>query len=135
MTDPQWERVVPDPTRYWLPNPAASPGARFEDLIFVSGQVARDSSGALVGKGDVVAQLHQVLDNVASVLEAAGATLADIIKLTSYLVDPADLRPMLEARRERFAGRVPPSASVIVQALPDPDWLVEVDAIAVRRRP
>jgi enamine deaminase RidA (YjgF/YER057c/UK114 family) len=42
---------------------------------------------------------------------------------------------MLEARRERFGGRVPPSASVIVQALPDPDWLVEVDAIAVRRRP
>lgn len=73
------------------PKGAYSPGVRAGDLLFVSGQVPRDPrTGALVGEGDVAAQTRQTLDNLAGVLAAAGASLADVVSLTVHLADTDD---------------------------------------------
>lgn len=105
------------------------------ELLFVSGQVAVDAKGAIVGKGDFKAQFAQVLANIAGVLEGAGASCNDVAMVTSYLVDPAHVQPFREARAELFpryfAGPgYPPHTMLIISGLAHPDFLLEIDVIA-----
>jgi len=98
-------------------------------LLFVSGCVAVDADGRLVD-GDVVAQTRQVFANIASILEAAGAGFADVVKVTVYLLDIDD-RPRINAvRREAFGAARPASTLVEVSRLAVPGARVEIDAIA-----
>ena len=108
---------------------SAEPGA----FIFVSGQVPVDpASGQLVG-GDVTAQTRQVLANVAAVLAAAGATLANVVKSTVYLTDLAgDFAAMNAVYARRFGEHRPARSTVIVAALPKGAPL-ELDLIARAR--
>jgi len=102
-------------------------------LVFVSGQVAHDRDGVLVGGDDIGQQARQVYLNLREALAAAGATPADIIKLTTYVVDyQPSHRPALVAARSEVLGDIEPPASVLlgVQALVAEDLLVEVDAVA-----
>jgi enamine deaminase RidA (YjgF/YER057c/UK114 family) len=101
--------------------------------VFVSGQVATDADGKLVGEGDPVAQAHQVFANLKIALEAAGATLDDVAKLTWYVIgDQSELRPVLaEARRSVFGDRELASTLLGVAALASPEYLFEAEAIAV----
>ncbi len=99
-------------------------------LLFISGQVAVDLAGNLVGPGDVAAQADQVYRNLAAILAAHGATFADVVKLNTYLVNIAD-RPALAAMRGRYlADPFPASTLVAVAALAHPDYLIEVEAVA-----
>ena len=68
------------------PNPALSPGLKLGDLLFVSGNVATDRNGNLVGEGDCEAQSRQVLANVRTIVEAAGSTMQDVVKITCFLI-------------------------------------------------
>ena len=98
-------------------------------LLFVSGCVAVDADGRLVD-GDVVAQTRQVFANIASILEAAGAGFADVVKVTVYLLDIDD-RPRINAvRKEVFGGARPASTLVEVSRLAVPGARVEIDAVA-----
>jgi enamine deaminase RidA (YjgF/YER057c/UK114 family) len=103
-------------------------------LVYIAGQVSSDASGALVGAGNFEAQVEQVFKNVKLALEAAGATMADIVKLNSYLVAEVsqDDLPKMRAIRDRYLNREKPPAStlVVVSRLARPGWLIEIEAVA-----
>jgi 2-iminobutanoate/2-iminopropanoate deaminase len=113
------------------PTPGHAPGIATDTLIFVSGQVARDSDGNTVGVNDCRSQAEQVFVNIELILRSAGASLKDIVKTTVYLVDPADLTAYADVR-EKYLGPNQASTLVYVSGLIDSEWLIEVDAIAVR---
>ena len=104
--------------------------------IYVSGEVALDSAGHVVGPGDVAAQARQAFANLAFVLHIAGATPADVVKLNIYVVNykPDDLAAIRQAGAQFFPERNPPAGMVLgVQSLPKEGLLVAVDAIAQLR--
>ena len=105
-------------------------------LLFVSGQVAVDRDKQLVGRDDIGRQTEQVLENLSNILEGANASFHNVVKLTIYLTRPQDVAGYAQARTQFFEKVYPdrdyPTATlVIVQQLLDPDWLIELDAIAV----
>ena len=105
-------------------------------VTYVSGEVALDSTGQVVGAGDLRAQARQAFANLKEVLDLARARPADVTKLTVYVVNlvPADLAAIREAAPAFFPGRNPPAGTVVgVAALPKPGLLIAVDAIAVTR--
>lgn len=101
--------------------------------IHVSGQVAFDAEGRLVGVGDLAAQTDQVFKNLQLALAAAGAQFKDVVKITTYVVNyrPADRAVIREVRSRYFTGEPPASTLVGVQALVVPELLIEVEAVAV----
>lgn len=98
-------------------------------LLFVSGCVAVDADGRLVGD-DVVAQTRHVFDNLGEVLDAAGAGFADVVKVTVYLLDIDDRARINAVRQEVFGEARPASTLVEVSRLAVPGARVEIDAIA-----
>ena len=104
---------------------------RAGNLLFVSGFVPVDGEGRLVGGDDVVAQVRQVFANLGAVLAAAGATFADVVKVTVYLTDIADRARINPVRQEIFGGTRPASTLVEVSALVVPGAKVEIDAVAL----
>ncbi|HAF11207.1 MAG TPA: enamine deaminase RidA [Chloroflexi bacterium] len=102
-------------------------------LIYVSGQVAIDESGTLVGKGDAAKQAEQVFKNIHRILTDSGATIGDIVKLNWYFRNMGD-RAGIVAARDRFLGtHRPASTAVEVSRLVNEDWLIEVDCVAAIR--
>lgn len=99
--------------------------------MILSGTVALDSEGNVVGQGDVYAQSKQIFKNIEEALTSAGATMADVVKLTTYLTDISNYKEFGRARTEAFPGGVPSSTAVATPALIMPELLVEVEAIAV----
>lgn len=102
--------------------------------IYTAGQVAMDENGKLVGAGDLAAQTEQVMHNLGRCLEAAGATFEHVVKITTYVVDyTPEMRPIIgKARAPFFANRTPPASTLVgVSALAMPEWLIEIEAIAV----
>lgn len=103
-------------------------------LIYLAGQVSSDASGKLVGEGNFEAQVEQVFGNLKIGVEAAGGTMADIVKLNIYLVSEVDQTevPKLRAIRDRYVNTAKPPAStlVVVSRLARPGWLVEIEAVA-----
>jgi 2-iminobutanoate/2-iminopropanoate deaminase len=104
---------------------------RAGNLLFVSGFVPVDGEGRLVGGDDVVAQVRQVFANLGAVLSAAGATFADVVKVTVYLTDIADRARINPVRQEVFGDTRPASTLVEVSALVVPGAKVEIDAVAL----
>ena len=104
-------------------------------LIYIAGQVAMDVSGKLVGEGDYPAQLRQVFANLNTALEAAGASFRNVVKLNYFIVESIDRSQFFAYReiRDRYVDTAaPPVATVIrVSGLFLPEFLVEIDAIAV----
>jgi 2-iminobutanoate/2-iminopropanoate deaminase len=99
--------------------------------IYVSGQVALDAEGTLVGAGDLRGQTRQVFENLRAILEANGATFADVVKIGTYLTTLYDLAGMREIRSEYLTSEPPASTAVQVMALVVPDALIEIDLVAV----
>ncbi len=106
--------------------------ARGGRTIYIAGQVALDSSGNLVGDGDIAAQAEQVFANLKSALEAVGGTFADVVKLNFYVSDFSNIGGLREVR-DKYVNldRPPASTAVAVQRLFREQFLIEVDAIAV----
>ena len=101
-----------------------------KSLIFVSGQVSRDNDGNQVGQGSMLEQTRQCLRNVQKNLEAAGASLDDVVWTTVYTTDIREFRQIVAAREEFFKTRLPTSTMVEVSHLADPGLLVEIAVIA-----
>jgi 2-iminobutanoate/2-iminopropanoate deaminase len=100
-------------------------------LLFLSGIVPVDEDGRLVGGNDVVAQARQVFANMGAVLEAAGATFADVAKVTLFLTEIAD-RPLINPVREEVFGPTRPASTLVeVAALAVPGARIEVEAVVV----
>jgi enamine deaminase RidA (YjgF/YER057c/UK114 family) len=99
--------------------------------IFVAGQTPRDRDGQCVGKGDMRAQIEQVGENIKAALEAAGATLADIVKTTTYVTDMDEYFKHQDMRMRYFADALPTSTTVQVVRLSRPEFMVEIEVMAV----
>ena len=99
-------------------------------LLYISGQVAWDASGSIVGKGDVRAQARQTFDNLRGVLRAAGGDLPNLMKITTYITKIEDFPDVAQARSEVFQGELPASTLIVVKSLFHPDFLIEVEAVA-----
>jgi 2-iminobutanoate/2-iminopropanoate deaminase len=99
--------------------------------IHVSGQIAIDLEGNLIGPGDLRAQTRQVFENLRAILAAHGATFADVVKIGTYLTTLDDLAGMREVRSEYLTSEPPASTAVQVAALVVPDALIEIDLVAV----
>jgi enamine deaminase RidA (YjgF/YER057c/UK114 family) len=97
---------------------------------FVSGQLARDRAGAVVGAGDMRAQIRQTCENLKAALAAAGATLDDVVKTNTYVTDIEEYFRHVDVRMEYF-GSLPTSTTVEVRRLAHPDLLVEIEVTAV----
>lgn len=100
------------------------------NLLFVAGTVSVNKHGELVGKGDIKTQTRQVLDNIRTVIEAAGGTMNDVTRTRVYLSDFADYAGMNEVYRTYFPVE-PPARSTVRVDLVNPDYLIEIEATAV----
>jgi len=102
--------------------------------LYISGQVALDSSGNVVGSGDFTAQVKQVFANLKTRLDEAGASFNDVVKLNFYLLDAGSLQIVRDVR-DTYVNREHPPAStlVVVKQLFRPELLLEIDAIAVSK--
>lgn len=121
-----YQRVIDGHVLY--PHVVSVEGRR---LIYISGQLARDKDGDLVGKGDMGAQIRQIGENIKTALEAAGATLADLVKTTTYVTDIQAYFEHVDARMEYFGLGMPASTTIEVRSLAHPDYLVEIEAQAI----
>jgi 2-iminobutanoate/2-iminopropanoate deaminase len=107
-----------------------SQAVRANGLVFVSGQVAIDPGTQLVVEGDVAAQTERVLKNLAAILNAAGASLEDVVRATVFLKDMNDFAEMNTVYGKHFTSKPPARSTVEVSRLPK-DVLVEIDVIAL----
>jgi 2-iminobutanoate/2-iminopropanoate deaminase len=122
------------------PDTAPSPGGNYSHtvridldggaLLFVSGQVALDRNGNLVGEGDMARQAEQVFDNLRTALEANGASFRDVVKITTFVTDMSALQVVRDVRKRYLADPPPASTTVEVAALFRPEALIEVEAVA-----
>ena len=102
-------------------------------LVYISGQVALDAKGQVVGQGDLGAQAKQVFENLKGCLAAAGARFEDVVKTTTYIVNYNEgLRPALQAARSAYLPADPPASTLVgVQALARPEFMIEIEAVAI----
>lgn len=112
---------------------AAASGIKvaLREVILISGQVAWDEEGNVVGPGDIDAQAMQAFRNLRDVLALGGADLTDIVKLNFYLTSQSYRQPVLRVREQWLGEHHPPSTTVIVRGLVEPELMIEIDAIAV----
>jgi len=99
--------------------------------IYVSGQIANDLEGSLVAPNDLPAQTVQVFENVKAILEANGASFANVVKLQTYVTTLEGLAEMRQIRSRYLTSELPASTAVQVVALVVPDAVIEVDVVAV----
>ena len=102
------------------------------NTVYIAGQVAQDEQGELVGAGDFVAQANQVFENLGKALAAAGAGFEHLVKTTVYVTDPR-YREALRDVRSKYLGStsLPASTLVVVAGLALPEYLLEIEAVAV----
>jgi enamine deaminase RidA (YjgF/YER057c/UK114 family) len=101
-------------------------------IVFISGQVALDNSGSVVGKDDFRTQAEQVFRNLRAAMEAVGGNFSDVVKLNYYLVDLSHLPELRDVRDKYITVSNPPTSTAVqVTRLFRPEFLVEVEAVAV----
>ena len=123
------ERIQPDGL---ATPPTYSHVVKAGNTIYIAGQVAQDERGDLVGAGDFVAQATQVFENLGKALAAAGVGFEHLVKTTVYVTDPR-YRELLRDVRTRYLGSdaLPASTLVVVAGLALPEYLLEIEAVAV----
>ena len=125
-------REVIQPKDIWDPRGRFAQVVKIGNQIYVAGQTSVDANGNVVGKGDIEAQVRQVFQNIQKCLEAAGATFDHVVKLNVYSTDlDAHIEFISKVRKEYFPKEPVASTTVQVGRLVHPDWLVEIEAIAV----
>ena len=105
---------------------------RAGNTVYLRGQIGQDlETRESVGTGDAEAQAERAMDNIAMLLDEAGARLEDIVKLVVYLTDVRYREPVYRVMGRRLKGVFPVSTGIVVTALARPEWVVEIDATAV----
>ena len=100
-------------------------------LVFISGMTSRRADGTIAGIGDIEAQTRQVCENIKSAVEAAGGTMDDICRVDVYVRNMEHFDRIHKVRREFFKAPAPASTMVEVTKMVSPDYLIEINAIAV----
>ncbi len=101
------------------------------NTVYVRGQVGTDFDGNLVGLGTPQAQAEQAMKNVKQLLEEAGSDMTHIVKTTTYITDPRFREPVYREVGKWLKGVFPISTGLVVAGLAQPEWLMEIDVIAV----
>jgi len=102
------------------------------DTVYIAGQVPRDENGNAVGVGDFRAQTEKVIENLQLALKAVAATLSDVVSATVYVTNMAYISTFTEVFTKYFGTEAPPNLTIaMVSSLASPDYLVEMQAIAV----
>jgi reactive intermediate/imine deaminase len=101
------------------------------NTLYVSGQIAKDIEGRLVGNGDIETQVRQVLTNLKNILDEAGGSMQNIAKMTTLLTHYKYIETYRGVRDEFFQEPYPANTLLIVESLALPDFMVEIEAIAV----
>ena len=99
--------------------------------IYISGQIAYDKDGKVVGAGDMKAQAEQVFKNLEAALTAAGAKFSDVVKMNSYITDMSKVQAVRDVRAKYFTDTAPASTFVEVKGLVRPELLLEIEVVAV----
>ncbi len=107
-----------------------SPAVRAGDFIYVSGQVGLDPATGKLAPGGIGAETRQVLSNIQKLLEACGASMAEVVRCGVFLTEAADFKPMNEVYAEFFGEAKPARTTIIVAALPMPEAKIEIDVVA-----
>lgn len=125
-------RIIIQPQDLWDPRPRFAQVVRIGNQVYIAGQTSVDRTGNVVGKGNIEVQTRQVFKNLQKCLEAAGAGFDRVVKLNIYSTDlDAHLGVITKIRREFFPQEPVASTTVQVSRLVHPDWLLEIEAIAV----
>jgi 2-iminobutanoate/2-iminopropanoate deaminase len=104
---------------------------RVGNTLYISGQLGLDVDGTLVGPGDAAAQAEQCYRNIQAIVQHFGGSMDDIVKITQYITDLA-YRPLVAGPRDRYLGTPGPASTlVVVKGLAAPDYLVEIEALAI----
>ncbi len=123
------ERIQPQ----GLPQPPTySHVVKNGNTVYIAGQIAQDEKGEVVGKGDITAQAEQVFQNLGKALKSVGGDYSNLVKITMFLTD-ARFRDAVTPVRQKYlkAPNLPASTLVVVAGLASPDYLLEIEAIAV----
>ena len=132
MTPSRVQRINP-PSLPTVPGYSQVATVAGGDLVFIAGQVSLDPAGAIVGIGDFAAQTAQVFRNLIAALEAAGASAVNLVKLTTFVTDMTQLSAFRSVRDQFLdPNHLPASTLVQVSRLFRPEFLIEIEAIAVR---
>ncbi len=113
------------------PTVGYSHAAKAGNTLYIAGQVAQDVEGNVVGKGDLEAQVSQVFTNLKNIMEEAGGSLQNIVKMTTFLTHYNDIETYRSVRNQYFSEPFPPNTLLIIESLALPDYMIEVEAIAV----
>ncbi len=105
--------------------------AKAGKTLYIAGQVAKDVQGNLVGKGDFEAQARQVYTNLRNILQEAGGDLKNIVKMTTFLTHYSYGESRRKVQSEFFGSIMPPNTLLMIDSLASPDFMIEVEAIAV----
>ena len=124
-------REIIQPDGLWDPRPRFAQVVRAGEQVYVAGQTSVDGDGNLVGKGEIEVQARQVFENLRKCLEAAGADFDHVVKLNIYSTDLDAHREVITRLRREYFQEPVASTTVQVSRLVHPDWLVEVEAVAV----
>jgi 2-iminobutanoate/2-iminopropanoate deaminase len=119
---------APEPLGPYVHVTVAPPGGK---LVFCSGAVAFGPDGRVVGEGDIVAQTRQTMENLRLALEAAGASFADVVKITNFVTDVTEYPKIAPVREEFLQAPYPASTMVEVKGLMYPELMIEIEAVAV----
>jgi enamine deaminase RidA (YjgF/YER057c/UK114 family) len=130
---PSRVQLINPPTLATVPGYSQLATVAGGELVFIAGQVSLDASGAVVGIGDFAAQTAQTFRNLVAALEAAGTSTFNLVKLTTFVTDMTQL-PVFRSVRDQFLDptHLPASTLVQVSRLFRPEFLIEIEAIAVR---
>ena len=119
-----------DPGWAWDDKIPLAQAVKAGNVLYISGQIALEPNGALVGQDDMRAQSQRVFENIEAILKMAGGTLENVVKITAYLTDMSRYAEYNEVRGKFLKDHRPASTTVQVVALAFPGLLVEVEAIA-----
>jgi enamine deaminase RidA (YjgF/YER057c/UK114 family) len=124
-------RKTIDPGWPWLKSFNITAGERVGDTLYLSGMLAFDPEGNLQAPGDMYAQTMKVFANIAEAIESEGGTLADVVKITSYITDLALYPDFKQARSETFPNGVPASTAIGCASLLGEGSVIEIEAVAI----
>lgn len=135
LTMPTHERIRMFNTKDTYPNQTLDndlcQAVKAGNTVYVRGQVGTDFDGNLQGLGDPAEQAEQAMKNVKQLLEEAGSDLSHVVKTTTYITDPRFREPVYKVTGNWLKGVYPISTGLVVAGLGQPEWLMEIDVIAV----
>ena len=128
------EAIFPSEPEKWTASYSPAVAAKVANLLFISGQVAFDDEGNVVGPGDIVAQTRKIFDNIRVLLNKVDLDFGDVIKTNYYVTDVSQFSKVVSLRTEYFSGVFPASTMVEVKGLVHKDLVIEIEAVAVLKK-